>query len=88
MQLVEWVDAHDDAAVWTAQADLDGKERLIHTVGWRLPEVKPGHATLALSLDARTDHVGYAIHIPLVSVRRVTDLTARRKRAVQPANER
>ena len=63
---VRWLDAHADAAGWTALTDLDLEPRVIVTSGFLLPVIKPGHVSIAQSVDG--DLVDSVIHILTASI--------------------
>lgn len=70
--VVTWVDAHADANGWCKTDELDRKRRKIRTCGFLLEHVKPGHVTVAQSVDG--DHVDSVLHIPAINVEKVRRL--------------
>jgi hypothetical protein len=66
--VVEWVDAHADAHGWTSLDDLEPGHRTVKSCGWLL-DAKPGHVTLAQSVDG--DTVDSVLHIPAEAVRSI-----------------
>jgi hypothetical protein len=48
---VEWKDAHGVAHGWTTPEDIEPEPAIIHSIGFHLPDLKPGHLCLAQSLD-------------------------------------
>jgi len=71
---VLWHDAHAATDAWTAPSDVEGGPAVIRSVGYQLElEQKPGHISLAQSLDDE-GHVDGLLCIPLENVRRISAL--------------
>lgn len=68
---VEWKDAHGEAHGWTSPDDLDRDPAIIHSVGFHLPQAKPGHFVIAQSLDD-SGHVDSVLCIPVGMVLGIT----------------
>jgi hypothetical protein len=70
---VVWHDAHGATSGWTHHGDINPDPAEIQTVGWIVPEVKPGHLCVAQSIDPH-GNVDNAIAIPSEMVRQVVAL--------------
>ena len=70
--LVVWHDAHAETS-WTTLDDIDVEPYVVESVGWLLPNVKPGHLVLAQSIgsDSGLDAV---LQIPVGMVQKTTVL--------------
>lgn len=62
MVLIMWKDAHADES-WAHVDDIDDEPYIVRSVGWRIPNKKRGHVTLAQSLGDG-GHVDHILHIP------------------------
>ena len=67
--IVTWHDAHADGA-WMTTAEVDGDPYVVRSIGWELPNVKPGHFSLAQS-RGHADTWDNILHIPTGMVVRV-----------------
>jgi hypothetical protein len=74
---VLWHDAHAATDAWTAPTDVEPGPAVIHSVGYQIDiEQKPGHISLAQSLDDVGNMDGL-LCIPLENVRRISALVWR-----------
>ena len=71
--LLVWMDAHASTETWTPLEEIDPAPCLIHTVGLLLPEIKPGHVSVAQSVD-EDDRVDSVLCVPVDMVVRMEDL--------------
>jgi hypothetical protein len=72
---VVWHDAHGATSGWTHHGDIDPAPAEIQTVGWLVPNVKPGHLVVVQSIDPH-GNVDNAIAIPTSMVREVLQLSS------------
>lgn len=73
---IVWHDAHGATSGWTHHGDIDPAPAEIRTVGWLVPNVKPGHLCVVQSIDPH-GNVDNALGIPIGMVRVMSHLTAR-----------
>lgn len=74
--MVTWHDAHAVSETWTDVDELDVDPCEVVSIGWLLPDAKPGHVVIAQSLIAANNHVDHCVAVPTGMVRRITRLTA------------
>ena len=71
--VVEWHDAHSDAAVdWVETSALDGEPYAVTTIGVNLGAIKLNHISVALCVGHGV--VGHVVHIPCGMVNEITVL--------------
>lgn len=68
---VTWHDAHGIEG-WIAVGDIESEPRVIVSVGWAVPGIKPGHVVLVASVD--DDMVDGGLAIPNGMVREIVEL--------------
>jgi hypothetical protein len=69
---VVWHDAHGLGDSWMPIDDIDAGPRVIESVGWAVPGIKPGHLVLVNSVD--DDHVDGGLAIPIGMVKEIVHL--------------
>jgi hypothetical protein len=67
-----WHDAHAETE-WTSLEDIDPEPYDVHSVGWLLPDAKPGHVVICQSLG-RDDGLDGVLSIPVGMVVKLTTL--------------
>jgi hypothetical protein len=70
LALVVWHDAHSEDS-WVSLSDLDSDPYVVETVGFLLPEAKPGHIVIAQSI-AYDESLDSVLQIPAGMVVSVT----------------
>jgi hypothetical protein len=70
---VEWKDAHGVAHGWTALDDIESDPAIIHSIGYHLPDLKPGHYCIGQSLDD-SGNVDSVLCIPVEMVLRIVTI--------------
>lgn len=73
---VKWTDAHAVTETWTQIDDLDDESCLVLSVGYLLPESKPGHIVLIQSIIEDSEEVDGVLAIPLGMVQEVRLFTS------------
>lgn len=68
---VTWHDAHGIEG-WVSIHDIEREPRVIVSVGWAVPDIKPGHLVLVASVD--DDMVDGGLAIPHGMVREIVEL--------------
>lgn len=68
---VTWHDAHGIEG-WISIDEIEREPRCITSVGWAVPDIKPGHLVLVASVD--DDMVDGGLAIPHAMVREVVEL--------------
>jgi hypothetical protein len=71
---VLWRDAHAVFDQWGTVADIDDEPCLVATVGFLVPNVKPGHVVVAQSMVLGTDDIDHVTAIPSPMVCRIDSL--------------
>lgn len=69
--LVVWLDAHAEGEGWNGLADVDVEPCRVKTIGWLIPDAKPGHVAIAQSVAMDGD----CYHLFCVPVGMVESLT-------------
>jgi hypothetical protein len=72
LALVIWHDAHSEDS-WSQLTDLDPEPYVVETVGFLLPDAKPGHVVIAQSIGS-DDSMDSVLQIPVGMVVSVTTL--------------
>jgi hypothetical protein len=67
---IEWQDAHAEEG-WTTLSELGCEPYLVRTVGFLLPDAKPGHLVIVQSIGS-DDGLDAIISIPVGMVLRTT----------------
>jgi hypothetical protein len=70
---VEWKDAHGVAHGWTSPDDIEPDPAIIHSIGYHIPDLKPGHYCIAQSLDD-SGTVDSVLCIPVEMVLRIVTI--------------
>jgi hypothetical protein len=70
--LVEWHDAHASSQ-WMDVSELDKDPYVVRTVGWLLPDAKPGHVVIAQSVGC-DDYIDGVLSIPVGMVHKTVVL--------------
>lgn len=70
---VTWHDAHGLEG-WMSIHDIEQGPRVINSVGWAIPDAKPGHVVLVGSIDNDADMVDGGLAIPNGMVREIVEL--------------
>lgn len=68
---IDWHDAHAYSEHWTSLDEIEEEPCLVRTVGWLLPDAKPGHIVVAQSLNS-LDGIDCVLCIPVGMVVRTT----------------
>ena len=50
--IIEWHDAHAYSEHWISIEEVEEEPCLVKTVGWLLPDAKPGHVVVAQSYSS------------------------------------
>lgn len=71
-----WRDAHAVTDTWTAIEELDDEPCIVHSIGFLLRDVKPGHIVLAQSMIDGEEYgdVDHVLAIPSAMVVRIESL--------------
>lgn len=72
LAFVVWHDAHSEES-WSRLSDLDPEPYIVETVGFLLPDAKPGHVVIAQSIGS-DDSIDSVLQIPAGMVVSVTVL--------------
>jgi len=70
---VTWHDAHGLEG-WMSIQDIEQGPRVINSVGWAVPNAKPGHVVLVGSVDADADMIDGGLAIPKGMIRSIVEL--------------
>lgn len=70
--LVIWHDAHSEHS-WTSVEELDAEPFVVETVGWMIPNAKPGHVVIAQSIG-EDDALDSVLQIPVGMVQETISL--------------
>ena len=70
---VVWKDAHGVAHGWQSPDEIDSDPAISHSIGYHLPELKPGHFCIAQSLDD-SGNMDSVLCIPAEMVLRVVTI--------------
>lgn len=74
MLRVLWRDAHAVTDTWTAPEEIDSEPCMVWSVGFVLPDCKPGHLVLAQSVIADHGNVDHVLAIPVAMVAKMETL--------------
>lgn len=66
--LIVWHDAHAEHS-WTTLEELGSEPYVVETIGWLIPDAKPGHVVIAQSIGS-DDGMDSVLSIPVGMVRR------------------
>lgn len=69
LALVVWHDAHSEGS-WCRLSDLDPEPYAVETVGFLIPDAKPGHVVIAQSIGP-DDAIDNIVEIPAAMVVKV-----------------
>ena len=84
--LIFWKDAHAVFPGWTSLEDMDKDDCIIQTIGWMIPDIKPGHVVVVQSVgnpreDNVEDHVDSGIAIPEAMIVDIQELKVKGARS-------
>lgn len=78
MKIVEviWHDAHNEStSSWISRDDIDRDPFKVRSVGLLLQDVKDGHVTLVQSASLVDDSLDAVLHIPLMMVQEIREVS-------------
>lgn len=61
---ITWHDAFADVEGWMESSDIDAEPCVVQSVGFLIPDAKPGHVTLAQSMNSHDDFDS-VLHVPV-----------------------